>query len=217
MPRTLTLVAAAISAFGFMVSLVATFWPPERASAQVEGWHPGSSWLPHAGWTTPVKRLGELAGSRWTSPYNQAVQSWNGAFSSFDPFRFAGEQEGALVHFVAAGSQDEIILDALKGIEGRQPQGRCDYLAQGRYVWAIVGIYYGPDIWPHYADYKICVWPSRVPAGWEYLTMKHELGHVLGLGDDADGLDNCLMRSGTAMRELCPSELNWLRSHLGRN
>lgn len=190
---------------------------PFSASAAVEGWHPGASWLPHAGWTTATKAVGGLTTGPWSRAHQDAVASWNGHFSSFVPFRIAGPSEGALVHLVIAGSFDEAVLDAFKIQEGRTPQGSCHNLAGGAYVWALVAIYFGAEIGDHSGDYKVCVWPSRVPQGWEYLTVKHELGHVLGLGDDDDGRDNCLMRSGTAMREICAAEVNWLKAHLGRN
>jgi len=196
-------------------------WSGHPAAATVEGWHPGSSWLPHAGWTSQAKAVGNVTGARWSGPLTDAISSWNGTFTSFDPFVQVGQQSGALIHVVEAGSVDEGVLDWLKpNWEGHSSQGTCAELAvmaNTPYAWAAVGIYFGDEIYPHYSDYKVCIWPDRVIAGanWEYLTIKHELGHILGFGDDSDG-DACLFRSGTSMTEVCFTEVNWIKGHLGR-
>jgi hypothetical protein len=188
--------------------------PPE-AHAAVEGWHPGSSWFPHAGWSIPTKRIGSMTGTGWNTPYNNAISSWNATFTSFNPFNAVGQQSSALIHIVEADSSDEHILDALKSAwEGRTSQGTCVQYGQPT-DWAIVLVYYGNDIYPHYGDHKICVWPGRIAQGYNYLTIKHELGHVLGFGDDTDG-DACLFKSGTSMVEVCSSEINWIKAHIGR-
>lgn len=108
---------------------------PTPARAAMGGWHPGSSWYPHAGWTRGTKAIGNLAGGRWASPYNGAISSWNNTLSSFDPFTQVGSGSPAVVHIAEAGSSDEALLDRLKvNWEGRQVKGKCTALSAGRYL-----------------------------------------------------------------------------------
>jgi hypothetical protein len=82
----------------------------------------------------------------------------------------------------------------------------------------------------HTLKQKICIWPSRIGScppptncggrlgvnsqgyRWQYLTLQHEMGHVLNLNHETDG-HNALMRSGGSMLELNNAERDAIRGH----
>jgi hypothetical protein len=80
------------------------------------------------------------------------------------------------------------------------------------------------DHW-HSLDQKICIWPSRIGSvcggrlalngqglRYQYLTLEHELAHILNLGDATDS-HSALMRSGCAMLELIAAERDTIKAH----
>ena len=44
-----------------------------------------------------------------------------------------------------------------------------------------------------------------------WLTLTHELGHILSLEDDQS--PTCVMRDGLAMLHPCANEVNWVNDH----
>jgi hypothetical protein len=224
--------ALSASTFGVLIGVALVAYAaisPRPVHAAVEHWQ-WHSWIQHsagqAQWTKP---LGVIASSPWLSPYNSAINAWNSDIGD-DPFIPVGWDQYAQVHTVEANSWDEYNLDwwmvnqyLFQTVYSCQQADDADPQA----IWGSVAPYYNaywddPHRPPHSQDehfhsYKVCIWPSRIPATstWRSRTIRHELGHVLSLGDDVDG-DACLMKNGLAMTNPCASELNKVRSHYNR-
>ncbi len=84
---------------------------------------------------------------------------------------------------------------------------------------------YGGGTHWHSLDQKICIWPSRIGSvcggrlalngqglRYQYLTLEHELAHILNLGDATDS-HSALKRSGCAMLELIAAERDTIKAH----
>jgi hypothetical protein len=225
---------------GTLLIVLSLLSPADRGRAAVEGWV-NHSWIQHvAGWSSSVRALGVIEGSddygNWFTHYSNAVGSWNSPFLD-DPLHQEGDGEFALIHVVVGGSGDEAFLDFVESGNGNTPVfGTCDDARGGAIWWGAVIPYAGNGnpLGDSYAEYKVCIWPTIINDKvmlldpqpdyyntqgyhYRYLVIKHELGHILSLGDDADGISNCLMRSGIEMLDLCPGETNYVKDHYARN
>jgi hypothetical protein len=215
-----------VSFGGFLIASSVVMKPQTVEANHVEEWFPGHSWIPHvAGWQSGVQAWGTLASSGWIGHFNNAVGSWNDEIGD-DPFWWDPAGDASVqVTVLESGSFDESNLDSLKWQwDGHEALYSCSSGDDGTW-WGTVAPYQpgGADDYPgHYAHYKVCIWPGRVPnqvnfENWHYrwLTIKHELGHVLALGDDEDG-DGCLMLQGWSMQGICWWELDFVRGHYNR-
>jgi hypothetical protein len=216
------------SLLGFVLGIaLVSVWaarsaPP--AQAAVEEWS-GESWVPHVQyWSIQVKPIGVIAGStnNWSSHYSASISAWNAQFVN-DPFIAVSSGSPALIHVLQAGSFDEALLDAWMEDDGFEVQNTCNGAYDESWNWGGILIYFGDDLDGDYGHHKVCIFTANIPnassGGIHYrqLTIMHELGHGLSLGDDADGSSNCLMRSGWSMQPICTGEVNHVKSHYVRN
>lgn len=182
---TLAIFGVGLGAFLITYSYVVD---PDRAEAAVETWLGGSG-VQHAGAYQEVTALGVINQSGWINHFNNSVGSWNIDVSP-DPFDWDWTFNGsAHVAVLETNSWDESNWDSLKAGLGQYPLYNCWQADQGG-TWGSVAPY-TPYVASHYNNHKVCIWPSRIPnytngSGWHYrqLTIQHELGHVLKLGDD---------------------------------
>ncbi len=229
------------ASLGIILVLASFLISPVRTEAAVEGWS-NHSWIQHvAGWSSSVRALGVIETSdqygNWSVHYSNGIGSWNNQFVD-DPLHQEGAGEFALIHVVAGGSPDEAFLDFVEGQRGNTPVNgwTCDGARAGAIWWGTVIPYQGNGnpLGVSYAEYKVCIWPAIINErvmtldpehdyynsegyNYRYLVVKHELGHVISLGDDNDGTSNCLMKTGINMLEVCSNEVNYIKSHYGRN
>jgi hypothetical protein len=164
----------------------------------------------------------------WIQHYYYAVGFWN------DNLRYAvyhdvGSPFLARVWVVRPNSDEEGIANEVAANAGSvfEPGPNCT--TEDPDAWATVNFAkyvadYGHE---HMAFQKVCVWGGSVPKAtkgfnnqpwpgpWHYwwLTMVHELGHVLSLPHKLSG--QCVMRDGGQMLFPCDSEWNWVNHHYG--
>lgn len=123
-----------------------------------------------------------------------------------------GDPLEAEVWIVEAGTFDENLLNLSYGFPACSSStawGKV-YAVQ---LWGSPGHY-------HTIKQKICIWPSRFsrtqtnPQGYryQYLTLQHELAHVLHLAHPTDS-HGALMKDGLSMQELNTYERDGIRNH----
>jgi hypothetical protein len=125
------------------------------------------------------------------------------------------------VWIVRPGSSDEDVINyslALQGIYF-DPYRRCNDSRTLGSNWA--QMHSAEWVWWnnhwHRGWQKICLryapdfYNSQNCHYW-WLTLTHELGHVLSLDDDPNG---CLMKSGSSMRYPCQHEIDFVNGHYG--
>jgi hypothetical protein len=218
-----SLVGLVLGASMFAYGLIKDVPPAEAA---VEVWEPGRSWVQEIpSWMQNIKPLGYIeSNGTWYTHYNNAVGAWNGYIND-DPFWWAQSWEYGHVHVLESNSWDEANLDSIMAGLGYTSLYSCQYVDNQvpAAIWGTVSPYYeynqdNPYASPtqRYSHHKVCIWPSRpTTSTLQYRTVLHELGHVLGLGDDLDG-DACLMKDGAGMLSPCTSELNTVRGIYNR-
>lgn len=119
------------------------------------------------------------------------------------------------VYIVLAGSSEESVID---GAIGFMPCSSATAWGTVRAANA-----YGSGSESHTLDQKICLWPSRFSqtltnggnpnVRYQYLTLQHEMSHVLNLADSYGHSHAALMRNGLDMREINTAEKDAIRIH----
>lgn len=201
---------------GALVAGVAFAHVPIAGSTSSTGY---GSIFPHQR-TTRIQIMGSLQNwSFMTTDYNNArghlSQELDGHLAGnpvWQTIPLGGSPEPD-VWVVEAGSTDEAVLnwsDAFPACSSSTAWGQ---------VRAIIP--YGNGSHWHSVRQKICIWPSRIGTNcggrlgtnsqglrWQYLTLEHEMAHVLTLADHTTTDHNALMRSGCGMTELSTGPTN---------
>jgi len=185
-----------------------------------------SSNMPHNS-TLYVQLMNSLRGySFMVTDYDNARQSLNIATDSGvvanPPFTdvLPGNTPTPRVLIVMVGSAEETYINNVVGFPA------CSSATAWGQVQAINPSGSSPHV--HSSDQKICIWPTRiggcstcrldtnseVPISYryQYLTLKHELGHILNLAHPTD-THNALMRDGTGMLEVNTTESDAIKAH----
>lgn len=180
-----------------------------------------SSIFPHAR-STRVQLMNSLRGySYMVTDYNNArghLTDVTRGYTAGNPVfidNLPGDPQEPDVWIVETGSSDENVLNFFYGFPP------CSSSIAWGQVYAVT--FYGSPPHVHTVKQKVCIWPSRIGNGnrlgvngqgyrWQYLTLEHELGHVLNLAHPTDS-HSALMRDGLGMLELNTYERDGIRQH----
>lgn len=214
-PTTIALAGVA----GLLLSLLFS-----STSDAAIGPRPDGSYIPHyvSNFRTPVQLTNSARSwnANWVTHYNNARGWWDSTLRR-SVWYDSPPGSPSRVWIVRPGSSDEDIINyslALQGIYF-DPYQRCNDDPNLPKVWA--SMHSAEWVWDHGHWHrgwqKICLrWApnSNNPQGWHYwwLTLLHELGHVLSLDDDPNG---CLMKSGYQMVYPCQHEVDFVNNHYG--
>lgn len=171
----------------------------------------------------------------WLMQYENAFGYWNEYLSRLTFVNIEPGGINPVVWIVREGSDDDAFVNRVVSEAGGGSFGVDVNCAPHRNAWATMysakwDTSAGHD---HRTFQKICLWqhetapgsgvfipnaPKETDAGgWHrwWLTLTHELGHVLSLDDGLSNPSPCVMRSGYSMLFPCFEEQYWVQSHYG--